>query len=219
MELNANIPPVRVLVRKEYLFNLEERHGEFEHGWIFACCAIRSRALMFHVLLENGAVFYRLPISAFCTNKKAKAISLEILSTWDCLSDKISVIEFDFLKGMEVSCILKDKSKLLGRYLFTVDFWGSQTLAEDPSEHKCAHVIELEDGNFCLLPNNRLLFRDSSLVPRQDEIPPFKANTHRWTSENGSKWVVKDEGLMRYEIEERSTDSHSKRKAKTNKTK
>jgi hypothetical protein len=63
--LNANIPPIYCQVRKEYLYDLKEHHGESEDCVVFGVASITKKALLFHIMLPNGAVFYRLPISAF----------------------------------------------------------------------------------------------------------------------------------------------------------
>ena len=63
--LNADIPPIYCKIRKEYLYDLEKHHGEVEDCIIFGITAITGRAILFHAIMENGAIFYRLPISAF----------------------------------------------------------------------------------------------------------------------------------------------------------
>ena len=63
--LNANIPATYAQVRREYLYDLKEHHGEVEDCIIFGMASITGRPILFHAIMENGAVFYRLPISAF----------------------------------------------------------------------------------------------------------------------------------------------------------
>ena len=63
--LNANIPATYAQVRREYLYDLKEHHGEAEDCILFALASITGRPILFHAIMENGAVFYRLPISAF----------------------------------------------------------------------------------------------------------------------------------------------------------
>ena len=60
--LNANIPVTYAQIRKEYLYDLKKHHGEVEDCIIFGVTCITGRALLFHAIMENGAVFYRLPI-------------------------------------------------------------------------------------------------------------------------------------------------------------
>ena len=63
--LNANIPVTYAQIRREYLYDLTGHHGEVEDCIIFGLASITGRPILFHAIMENGAVFYRLPISAF----------------------------------------------------------------------------------------------------------------------------------------------------------
>ena len=63
--LNANIPVIYAQIKREYLYDLKKHQGEVEDCIIFGVSSITGRALLFHAIMENGAVFYRLPISAF----------------------------------------------------------------------------------------------------------------------------------------------------------
>ena len=63
--LNANIPATYAQIRREYLYDLKKHHGEAEDCIIFALASITGRPILFHAIMENGAIFYRLPISAF----------------------------------------------------------------------------------------------------------------------------------------------------------
>ena len=63
--LNANIPVIYSQIRREYLYDLKKHHGEVEDCIIFGITCITGRPILFHCIMENGAIFYRLPISAF----------------------------------------------------------------------------------------------------------------------------------------------------------
>ena len=63
--LNANIPVMYSQIRREYLYDLKDHRGEVEDCIIFGISSIAGSAILFHAIMENGAVFYRLPISAF----------------------------------------------------------------------------------------------------------------------------------------------------------
>ena len=63
--LNANIPVTYAQIRREYLYDLQKHHGEVEDCVIFGITSITGRPILFHAIMENGAIFYRLPISAF----------------------------------------------------------------------------------------------------------------------------------------------------------
>ena len=63
--LNANIPATYAQIRREYLYDCKKHHGEVEDCIIFGISSLGGRAILFHALMGNGAIFYRLPISAF----------------------------------------------------------------------------------------------------------------------------------------------------------
>ena len=55
--LNANIPVEYAQIRREYLYDLKKHHGEVEDCIIFGVTCITGRALLFHAIMENGAIF------------------------------------------------------------------------------------------------------------------------------------------------------------------
>ena len=63
--LNANIPATYAQIKREYLYDCKKHHGEVEYCIVFGLSALTGRAILFHAIMENGAIFYRLPISAF----------------------------------------------------------------------------------------------------------------------------------------------------------
>ena len=123
--------------------------------------------------MENGAIFYRLPISAFIqTGFEASGVPtrrLDELQLWNCFSYYPSVHRWDILDGRAGKYIGKDKKWHPGKYLFTVDFAHPESNildtdhSEIPHEHKCAHIIALDDGNYAAQPNNRCIW-DLSLI-------------------------------------------------------
>ena len=56
--LNANIPVTYAQIRREYLYDLQKHHGEVEDCIIFGMSAITGRSILWHAIMENGAVFY-----------------------------------------------------------------------------------------------------------------------------------------------------------------
>ena len=67
--LVANLPPVKVFVKKQYLYDLTKGKGEFVEGVWISCKSIQGRALYFETYLpEYGALYDKLPISAFVSS-------------------------------------------------------------------------------------------------------------------------------------------------------
>jgi hypothetical protein len=112
--LNANIPPIYCKVRKEYLYDFTGHHGESEDCVIFGLASITGKALLFHIMLPNGAVFYRLPISAFFQKRFSRSevpdMSVDKLQLWNCFSYWPSVHCFDWLAGIDGKFLGKDKN-------------------------------------------------------------------------------------------------------------
>lgn len=176
MELNVNVKPyIKVLVRKEFLYNFEKGHGEFEEGYIFAACAMKSRPLLFHVHLKSGAKFIRLPITAFCTKQDAPPVTnIGDLELWDCLSGNLTCMQYEYFKNYEVHVKLHD-GIYSGIYVTTFDFIPSGGLEESPDQHKDFNLILLDNGNFALQPNNKLFFIDEHFTGSPTSIPDYKA--------------------------------------------
>lgn len=205
MFLNADIPHIYCLLRKEYLYDLQAHHGEFEPVCVFGIASIPARAIGFHVMTERGVQFARLPISAFVHKPDAPRIPLDVLELWDCFSYDVSVTAYEYLKGLKVRTILKDRKWYDGEYLFTID-WCKSQYAEDPGEggHKCAHVLKLDNGCFAAQPNNRILFSEPSFVTKpftDGERPDYLTNSHVWKCEGRTKWNTEDSQVYFYETQ------------------
>jgi hypothetical protein len=99
--LNVNIPVTYAQVRREYLYDLSGHVGEVEDCIIFGMASITGRALLFHTIMENGAIFYRLPISAFIQRgfdvKEVPRMRLDELELWNCFSYYPAVTTYDIL--------------------------------------------------------------------------------------------------------------------------
>lgn len=203
MELNVDVPIMYSNLRMEYLYNLKAHHGELIPCAVFGASSIQGRAIGFHCMLHNGAVIYRMPISAFVHKADAPIMSLEILELWDCLSSTMTCTEYSFLKGLRVDVILKNKQVEQGNYLFTLDWYGS-SLSDNPGEggHKCAHIIQLWNGCYAAQPNNRIRWYEPSFVtvPMLTR-PDYETNNLVFSVENkGDKWTTEDSPRMFYEV-------------------
>jgi hypothetical protein len=211
--LNANIPVIYAQIRREYLYDLKSHHGEVEDCIIFGLASITGRPILFHAIMENGAVFYRLPISAFIQKgfdaSRVPTRRLDELQLWNCFSYYPAVTSYDILGGQSGKYFGKDNELHPGVYLFTID-WGhpdanilNSDHSEIPHEHKCAHIIALDDGNYAAQPNNRILWDIPSFTVK-DEVPDWKVQTSDWNVENTGKWKTEDTDKFFYDIEEKN---------------
>ena len=206
--LVGNVPPIKCFVKAEYLYNQEKRHGELEPCvWLTAKC-IKGQALRIESLLVNyGALYDKLPLSAYVWKEPDYELPLDYLQIWDCLSYEFTVIEKQNLRGLKVKFFGKDKKFYYGHYLFTIDFCNADpgrldtTFSEGVQEHKSFNVINLDNGQFAAQPNNRCLWYDMSLVPNETKFPDFAIPQNGWSVENHAKWSAGDSWF--YDIEEK----------------
>jgi len=207
--LNANIPPIYCKIKTEYLYDMDmDKKGERECV-VFGLASISGRALLFHALLPNGAVYYRLPISAFFQKRFSRSevpdMSVDQLQLWNCFSYWPSVHVFDFLAGVDGKYRGKDKNFYPGNYLFTVDWAHPEPNILDvehsqiPQEHKCAHILALDNGNYAAQPNNRILWHVNNYTTESD-WPDYKVQNTVWDVE-GSDWITEDSDKMFYDLE------------------
>ena len=213
--LNANIPVIYAQIRREYLYDLKSHHGEVEDCVVFGIASITGRPILFHAVMENGAIFYRLPISAFIQRgfniKEVPRTRLDQLELWNCFSYYPSIVTYDILLGQSGKYRGKDKKWYTGTYLFTVDWAHPESNIVDtdhsevPQEHKCAHIMALKNGNYAAQPNNRLIWSIPSFTVK-DEVPDWKVQTSEWTVEDSTQWRTEDSDKFFYDIEETKND-------------
>ena len=195
--LNANIPPIYCKVRKEYLYDMDEKYKKQSSDCvIFGLTSISGRALLFNIMLPNGACYWRLPISAFFQKEferyQVTDMAVQELELWNGLNGKYMGI---------------DKKFYHGKYLFTIDWASPDTNildtehSEIPQEHKCAHILALNNGNYAGQPNNRLLWHVNSYTV-DNSWPDYKVQTTYWDAED-TTMVTENTDKMFYQMEEK----------------
>jgi len=212
MYLNANIPLIQCYVRGNYLRDQKDSFDKYFKCVVFAVSSIPKQVPLFSFAMEDGGVWWRSPISAFCKRPNVKELPLNELMLWDSFSYNISVTSFYHLANNKMLYISRTGVKRTGNYLFTLD-WASGDYnelnygyAEIPDQHKCGHVIELEDGNYAIQPNNRLKVFDSNMgVDVNNTLIHRLVNTHIWSVEDTAKWITteKEQGSFNYDYEEK----------------
>ncbi len=203
-----NLPLINVFVRKEYLYDLEKGHGEYTPGIWISVKSTQNKALYFETLLtEYGALFDKLPLSAFVWKTEDHGdLPLDTLQLWDCFDYNLTVIEKPVLGPCEF--FGKDKNMHAGQYLFTIDNCHSENstldtnYSEHDPEHKSFNIIQLDNGQFAAQPNNRIIWRDSSLTPSDLKTPDFKVCTQNYAVETEPKWSVGHTDEWQYKTKE-----------------
>jgi hypothetical protein len=57
----------------------------------------------------------------------------------------------------------------------------------------------MDNGNFAIQPNNRLIMHDPSFTVKQDIVIHRKYNTTLWTAERNGRWVTPDTDVFNYD--------------------
>ena len=95
-KLICNLPAIDVWVRKEYLRDQKDGHGKFVKGVWVSCKSLPGRAFYFETYLpEYGALFDKLPISAFCSSPETPEPDLDLynLQFWNCMDYNVTCIQ------------------------------------------------------------------------------------------------------------------------------
>lgn len=187
--LNANLPIINCLIRNEFLFNHEKGQGEFTPADVHSVASIQGRSPLFEAFLENGVNWTRRPIHAFAWNQKAEVLPLTEHIYWDCFSDYVDVKVRERLGGLRADLISITGVKRQGLYLFTID-WSHQdknmvdTGFSETPEHKCGHVFKMDNGNYFIYPNNRIIWMDRAwTLNRIDSNPGYKIDMNIYSVE------------------------------------
>ena len=125
---------------------------------------------------------------------------------WDCFDYNITVIKKPMLSRCEFYA--KNQKMYGGSYLFTIDSCHSESstvntnFSEYDPEHKSFNVIKLDNGQFAAQPNNRILWKDSSLIPLDTKTPDFKVCSQNYSVETTPKWSVGHTSEWQYKSKE-----------------
>ena len=159
---------------------------------------------------EYGAQFTRVPIHYLSNSERPiSKYALDWLQLWDSYSYYFSVERFEYLKNSTAYIVLKDKSKEVAKYLFTIDWCNGQDYpfgySEIQSGHKLAHVFWGENGQMFAQPSNRCIFRDSGAwVSKKlpEDYKKWKVFGREFSCEGlAHKWTAGDEEMMFYEFQ------------------
>ncbi len=206
--LIANLPPVRCYVRKEFLYDFEKGHGEYEPCLWVSLKSIRGEAFRIEAYLVNYAALYdKLPLHAFVWKTDIevdKLLPLDYLQIWDCISYDITILDKKMLSGLSCKFFTKAKEWMTGEYMFTVDQAAPDpnvldvSFSEDIEDHKSFNFVKCDNGQIAAQPNNRLLIFEPSNNPSKLKFPDFKVATRKWSVERNAKWSLGDTETVMY---------------------
>ena len=212
-ELNANLPPIECFVRGNFLRNQADSFDLFFPCIIFGVCSLPDRSPLFHFLMEDGAIWWRMPINAFCAEPDTPQVDLHDLVLWNSFSPYITVTVFSQLSAMRMRYQTRRGEQIEGAYLMTLDWHNPESnitntgYSENPGQHKCGHLIQRTDNNYAIQPNNRTQLLDPSYTTKTDKkLIQRQINTHKWNVENANKWMSDDTNNYHYDIHQTDTN-------------
>jgi hypothetical protein len=192
-ELNANIPPIDCYVRGNFLRNQEDSHDKYFPCVIFGVSSVQNRSPLFHFIMEDGGLWWRMPINAFCKEPNTPEVDLHNLVLWNSFSPNVAVTKFANLTNLKMSYRDRNRNVVSGKYLFTLDWHNPDSnrlddgYSETPNEHKCGHVIQRDDGNYAIQPNNRVRVFEPSFANQKDLVIGRIINDRIWDVEDIEK--------------------------------
>jgi hypothetical protein len=204
--LNTPIPIIDAYVRGNFLRDQKDSFDKKFPCLIFGMTSIPGQAPLFHFMMEDGGLWWRMPLHAFCWKLESDEQELDELVLWDSFSYHISITQYPYLKNKVVNFISRRRINYKGRYLFTID-WAASTdsgdtdylFSEYPSQHKCGHLIKMDNGNFAIQPNNRFRVHDPAFSIKSESIINRMYNNTLWTAERNHRWVTPDTDNMNYD--------------------
>lgn len=202
MKLNANVSSFKAVVKKSYFTKNEADNDEYYNVYVFGVQSIAGKMLTFHILTDSGMMRSRVPLSEIYLQKPEKDVPFYYKQLWDCFSENVSVIEYDFLAYHRCQVVLRDGSKVWANYMFTVD-WYNNPYSNEPSDYKCGHILASDDGYLLCMPNNRIFWKDSNWVTKRlpEDLKQYKVDTELLSVENQSdKWITEDTDSFYYDI-------------------
>lgn len=153
-------------------------------------------------MTDYGMLRSRIPLDQIFLTEPDSDIPAHYKQLWDCFSENVTVIKYDFLKEHKCKVTLRDGSMVWAKYLFTVD-WYDNTFSNEPSDYKCGHILVSDSGYLLCQPNNRIYWKDSNWITKSFPINPkdIKVDTELKSVENvEDRWVSEDTDSFYYDI-------------------
>jgi hypothetical protein len=197
--LNSNIDNIKCYVRLSHFTKREEDSNTFHSVYLFGIQSVSNKILTFHGMTDYGMLRSRIPLDQiFFTDAPSSDVPAHYKQLWDCFSENVTVIKYEYLETKRCQVILRDGSKIWATYLFTVD-WFDNSYSEQPSDYKCGHILVADDGYLLCQPNNRIYWKDSNWItkdfplnPREikvdNELRSVENVSDRWVSEDGDNY-------------------------------
>jgi hypothetical protein len=120
-------------------------------------------------MLESGAHWSGLPLHAMSSTSDF-SYSPEILMPWGGMGEDIEAVYMPFLEGLEANLIKPVSEE--GRHTGIIIDW-KDGYSRYPEEHKPLSLIALNTGQFALMPNNYVVYKEKHFVSAE-AVPNIK---------------------------------------------
>jgi len=153
-------------------------------------------------MTDYGMLRSRIPLDQIFTKEPDKDVPRHYKQLWDCFSETVSVVKYEYLEDKRCQVLLRDGTKVWATYMFTVDWWDNP-YSEQPADYKCGHVLAADAGYIMCQPNNRIFWKDSNWITKPFPLSPkdIKVDTTLDSVENVSdRWVSEDTDSFYYDI-------------------
>jgi hypothetical protein len=196
--LNLNIPSFKCFIRLSHFTKDEKDNDTYHNGYAFAIQSVEGKILTFHIMTDYGMLRSRVPISEIFSKVPTKDVPSHYKQLWDCFSQNVTAIKFDYLNGKRCQVVLKNNEKVWATYMFTID-WFNNPYSDEPSDYKCGHILVSDDGYLLCQPNNRIYWKDSNWVTQDfpiekknikvdNNLESVESYSDRWVSEDGDSF-------------------------------
>lgn len=203
--LNINIEHKYLLADARAIhgdWNNNSLKGKYYSVVAFGIQSLAPHVLMFHVITDFGMVRSRVPVHALFHKKPTKEIPYDYLQLWGVFGEKVTYVEFEYLKGLRCQVTLKDKTIEWGNYVGTFD-WYDNGFSSEPSQYKCGHMIYLDSGHIAIQPNNRIKWKDMSFVTESFPKEQIYVDSELFNPETKSdRWISNSNNNFYYDIDE-----------------
>ena len=191
----ANLPQHQYCWVDKSIMSNGEAEG-WEEGVWFGLLSTPHRAWGCSVMLKCGALYRGLPLHALCHDRVGFDTKWEIgdAQRWDCFGYNFSPIRYDYLRELDVDVwIAKRQNWVSGHYVFTAEPY-EDSYSLEPSQTKSHNFIALSNGRYTCVPNNNILWKESSFVKSQGRPSWLRVQSETWHAEEpGFDKVVTEE--------------------------
>jgi hypothetical protein len=176
--LNASVPQHIYGYVQTDILRGNDGSTDFDPCVIIGVTSIPSRCLHFSILCQSGAQWARIPIHKlrWDTERNKPPHPITDLQCWDSHGWDFSTVQYEYLREMGCEYKAPDGCMIPAAYWFTLDHTDNG-FSQYPPEHKCYHVLLLEDGSgqIAAMPNNRILWKDDSFVkPNLETLESYR---------------------------------------------